>query len=201
VNISGGFARYSTDGQWHMPHFEKMLYNQVNILGGFARYSTDGQWHVPHFEKILYDQVNISGGLARYFTDKQWHVPHFEKMLYDQVNISGGFAHDSTDGQWHMKDFQSSGQPPEIILVALQQLAISVSVIVVVFCWLCSKAKVRGIKFSPLNGFELAALTSEALGAQNVHILQLDSAGADSLSKGGFLQGNPHLLPNNLVRQ
>jgi hypothetical protein len=88
-----------------------------------------------------------------------------------------------------------------MIMVSLQQLAIAVSVNVVVFCWLCSKAKVRGIKFSPLNGLELAALTSEALGAQNVHILQLDSAVTDSLSKGGFLQGNPYLLPNNLVRQ
>ena len=25
--------------------------------GGFHRYSTDAQWHVPHFEKMLYDQA------------------------------------------------------------------------------------------------------------------------------------------------
>jgi hypothetical protein len=31
---------------------------------------------------------------------------------------------------------------------------------------------------------------------QIVHILQLDSAGTDSLPKGGFLQGNPNLLLN-----
>jgi hypothetical protein len=31
-HISGGFARYSTDGQWHVPHFEKMLYDQVNFI-------------------------------------------------------------------------------------------------------------------------------------------------------------------------
>jgi uncharacterized protein len=28
--------------------------------GGFHRYSTDGQWLVPHFEKMLYDQAMIS---------------------------------------------------------------------------------------------------------------------------------------------
>lgn len=26
------------------------------ILQGFSRYSVDGKWQVPHFEKMLYDQ-------------------------------------------------------------------------------------------------------------------------------------------------
>ena len=29
-----------------------------HIMSGFARYSTDKKWHVPHFEKMLYDQVS-----------------------------------------------------------------------------------------------------------------------------------------------
>ena len=28
--------------------------------GGFARYSTDGAWHVPHFEKMLYDNAQLA---------------------------------------------------------------------------------------------------------------------------------------------
>ncbi|MBC8045103.1 MAG: thioredoxin domain-containing protein [Rhizobacter sp.] len=28
--------------------------------GGFARYSTDAQWHVPHFEKMLYDNAQLA---------------------------------------------------------------------------------------------------------------------------------------------
>ena len=28
--------------------------------GGFHRYSTDGEWHVPHFEKMLYDQAQLA---------------------------------------------------------------------------------------------------------------------------------------------
>lgn len=27
---------------------------------GFARYSTDMKWHVPHFEKMLYDQAQLA---------------------------------------------------------------------------------------------------------------------------------------------
>jgi len=30
--LGGGFARYSTDAQWHVPHFEKMLYDNAQIL-------------------------------------------------------------------------------------------------------------------------------------------------------------------------
>jgi uncharacterized protein YyaL (SSP411 family) len=30
------------------------------IGGGFHRYSTDGRWRVPHFEKMLYDQAQLA---------------------------------------------------------------------------------------------------------------------------------------------
>jgi uncharacterized protein YyaL (SSP411 family) len=31
-----------------------------HIGGGFHRYATDEQWHVPHFEKMLYDQAQLA---------------------------------------------------------------------------------------------------------------------------------------------
>lgn len=31
-HISQGFARYSTDKEWHVPHFEKMLYDQAQLV-------------------------------------------------------------------------------------------------------------------------------------------------------------------------
>ena len=31
-----------------------------HLGGGFHRYSTDGQWRIPHFEKMLYDQAILS---------------------------------------------------------------------------------------------------------------------------------------------
>ncbi|NQV50662.1 MAG: thioredoxin domain-containing protein [Candidatus Marinimicrobia bacterium] len=33
------------------------IYDQVGF--GFHRYSTDASWHVPHFEKMLYDQASL----------------------------------------------------------------------------------------------------------------------------------------------
>jgi uncharacterized protein YyaL (SSP411 family) len=34
------------------------IYDHVG--GGFARYSTDTRWHVPHFEKMLYDNAQLA---------------------------------------------------------------------------------------------------------------------------------------------
>ncbi|PST81568.1 thioredoxin domain-containing protein [Pedobacter yulinensis] len=34
--IGGGFARYSVDGSWHVPHFEKMLYDNAQLIALYA---------------------------------------------------------------------------------------------------------------------------------------------------------------------
>jgi len=34
--IGGGFARYSVDDKWHVPHFEKMLYDNAQLIGLYA---------------------------------------------------------------------------------------------------------------------------------------------------------------------
>src|SRR5437879_3123700 len=31
-----------------------------HLGGGFARYSTDANWHIPHFEKMLYDNAQLA---------------------------------------------------------------------------------------------------------------------------------------------
>ena len=36
-HIGGGFARYSTDREWLVPHFEKMLYDQALLLGTYMK--------------------------------------------------------------------------------------------------------------------------------------------------------------------
>ena len=35
-HIGGGFARYSVDGKWHVPHFEKMLYDNGQLLSLYS---------------------------------------------------------------------------------------------------------------------------------------------------------------------
>ncbi|MCO5723286.1 thioredoxin domain-containing protein [Robiginitalea marina] len=49
--LGGGFYRYSTDPRWHIPHFEKMLYDNAQLLGVYARaYSFYGD---PHYRGVV----------------------------------------------------------------------------------------------------------------------------------------------------
>ena len=38
--LGGGFARYSVDAAWVVPHFEKMLYDNAQLVGLYARWGT-----------------------------------------------------------------------------------------------------------------------------------------------------------------
>lgn len=35
--VSGGFSRYSVDEKWHIPHFEKMLYDNAQLVSLYAK--------------------------------------------------------------------------------------------------------------------------------------------------------------------
>ncbi len=35
-HLGGGFHRYSVDGYWHVPHYEKMLYDQAQLLHAYV---------------------------------------------------------------------------------------------------------------------------------------------------------------------
>ncbi|MCC5944460.1 MAG: thioredoxin domain-containing protein [Bernardetiaceae bacterium] len=49
--IGGGFARYSVDAEWMVPHFEKMLYDNAQLLSVYAQaYQASGE---PLFKEII----------------------------------------------------------------------------------------------------------------------------------------------------
>lgn len=73
-----------------------------HLGGGFARYSTDAQWLVPHFEKMLYDNAQLAQVyLEAYQATKDPMYRRvveetFEYILRDMRDERGGF-HSSED--------------------------------------------------------------------------------------------------------
>jgi uncharacterized protein YyaL (SSP411 family) len=71
------------------------LYDQIG--GGFSRYSTDEKWHVPHFEKMLYDNAQLVSlySNAYLITKKPLYKEVVEETLnfiaLDLTNKEGGF--------------------------------------------------------------------------------------------------------------
>jgi uncharacterized protein YyaL (SSP411 family) len=68
-----------------------------HIGGGFHRYSVDRYWHVPHFEKMLYDQAQLAGAYIDAFQitqDRQYtDVAHdiLDYVARDMTSKDGGF--------------------------------------------------------------------------------------------------------------
>jgi len=55
--IESGFYRYSVDGQWHIPHFEKMLYTQAELLRVYTKaYLTT---HHTVYKKVATDLISF----------------------------------------------------------------------------------------------------------------------------------------------
>ncbi|MBI3501092.1 MAG: thioredoxin domain-containing protein [Bacteroidetes bacterium] len=71
------------------------IYDQVG--GGFARYSTDGEWKAPHFEKMLYDNAQLVSlyseayQLTKNNLYKQIVYETLEFIQREMTNKEGGF--------------------------------------------------------------------------------------------------------------
>jgi uncharacterized protein YyaL (SSP411 family) len=68
-----------------------------HIGGGFHRYSVDGHWHVPHFEKMLYDQAQLASVYLDAFqitSDAEFAATTRDILDYirrDMISPEGGF--------------------------------------------------------------------------------------------------------------
>ena len=84
------------------------IYDQ--LAGGFARYSVDAGWVVPHFEKMLYDNAQLLGLYARWGTALGDRVARetADFLLAELGTPEGGFASaldaDSDDGTGHSRE-------------------------------------------------------------------------------------------------
>ena len=68
-----------------------------HLGGGFHRYSVDRYWHVPHFEKMLYDQAQLATAYLDAFQithDRQYELVARDILDYvarDMTSKEGGF--------------------------------------------------------------------------------------------------------------
>jgi len=59
------------------------IYDQIG--GGFTRYSVDGLWKVPHFEKMLYDNAQLIGLYSHAYA--AFNLPHYKELVFQTFNF------------------------------------------------------------------------------------------------------------------
>ena len=82
----------------------KMAYGGIydQIGGGFSRYSVDDRWHIPHFEKMLYDNAQLVSIYSKaYLQDKNELYENIVKetlaFVDKELNANNGAFYSSID--------------------------------------------------------------------------------------------------------
>ena len=106
------------------------IYDQVG--GGFARYAVDEQWHIPHFEKMLYDNALIIQLYAQAFKYNQ--NPEYARIIRESLDFvfgqmkGDGYFYSSIDADsqgeegayyhWKWSDLQAALPEPSTLKLA-----------------------------------------------------------------------------------
>ncbi len=114
-HIGGGFARYSTDANWHVPHFEKMLYDNAQLVSLYAHaYQVTKD---PLYKKVVYETLDFieremtspegafyssldadsEGEEGKYYV---WTKAEIEKALGKEAELFNDYYNVTIGGNW-----------------------------------------------------------------------------------------------------
>jgi uncharacterized protein YyaL (SSP411 family) len=114
-HLGGGFCRYSTDDHWHIPHFEKMLYDNAQLV---SLYSHAYQYfRNPLYKEIVYSTMKFieleltslegsfyssidadsEGKEGKYYA---WSTIEIKDLLGENADLFMEFYNISIEGNW-----------------------------------------------------------------------------------------------------
>src|SRR5690606_15495884 len=117
--LGGGLARYSTDAEWLVPHFEKMLYDNalfIILLSDAYRYSREKIWEAAIHKTIHFLQTEMKDPQGGYYAamdaDSEneegkfyvWEKSEIDKILGDDASLFTSYYQVSEKGNWEGKN-------------------------------------------------------------------------------------------------
>ena len=113
--LGGGFSRYSVDGEWFAPHFEKMLYDNAQLLSLYSEaYAITKN---PAFKEVVYETVkwlqremtHPEGGFySALDADSEgvegkfysWTYQELEEVLVNDTASAASYYNATEEGNW-----------------------------------------------------------------------------------------------------
>lgn len=114
-HVGGGFARYAVDGRWHIPHFEKMLYDNAQLVSLYTE--AWQQRPVERYRQVVFETLawvkreltapdggfycaldaDSEGKEGKYYTFDQ---AEFESVLGKDADLLIRYYHLTPEGNW-----------------------------------------------------------------------------------------------------
>lgn len=114
-HLGGGFARYATDAQWHIPHFEKMLYDNAQLVSLYSHAWQHTRSNL--YRDVVYETLNFikremtsggggfyssldadsEGGEGSYYV---WKAEEIEAVLGSEAKAFSRAHHVTEEGNW-----------------------------------------------------------------------------------------------------
>lgn len=137
--LGGGFARYSTDARWLVPHFEKMLYDNALLSRVYLH-----AWQVTKkpenkalFRRIVEETLDFvvrelrheNGGFySSYDADSEgeegkfyvWETAEIREALGEDAELFMEYYGVSENGNWEGKNILNVPRPPQEVAAALE---------------------------------------------------------------------------------
>ncbi len=113
--IGGGFARYSVDDRWHVPHFEKMLYDNAQLISLYAEAYQCLKFapFVTVVEETIewaFREMSAENGLFYSALDADsegvegkfyvWDKVSFDKVLGEDAALLADYYNVTEEGNW-----------------------------------------------------------------------------------------------------
>ncbi|WP_285055630.1 thioredoxin domain-containing protein [Pedobacter ginsengisoli] len=117
--VGGGFARYSVDGSWHVPHFEKMLYDNGQLISLYAeayQYSHSLVFKDIVTETIAWLEREMTSPEGLFYSaldaDSEgvegkfyvWSQEEFDAVLGDDAHLLRDYFQVTEEGNWEEEE-------------------------------------------------------------------------------------------------
>ena len=127
-HLGGGFARYSTDARWLVPHFEKMLYDNAELVDllTLVWQETKSPLYRERVEETLgwvsREMVTPEGGFASSLdADSEheegkfyvWSETGIDDVLGERARLFKRFYDVTPEGNWEEKNILNRSKAPE----------------------------------------------------------------------------------------
>jgi uncharacterized protein len=127
-HLGGGFARYSTDARWLVPHFEKMLYDNAELVDllTLVWQETKSPLYRERVDETLEwvnrEMVTPEGGFASSLdADSEheegkfyvWSEAEIDQVLGERAGLFKRFYDVTPEGNWEEKNILNRSNAPE----------------------------------------------------------------------------------------